>query len=102
MSRKLERVLTEIQKTELKISEWEEHLQELHVQRKLLEDKEIIKCVRSTRLEGRELLDFLDRLRDHAAYKWNKDAESDSEEIIMEAPMEEVPEREDTGYGKEA
>ena len=60
MNRKLHKVLDEIQKTEKKIAVWQEHLNELNTQKELLEDAEIIKSVRSMRLESRELLAVLE------------------------------------------
>ena len=60
MNRKLHRVLDEIQKTEEKIAAWQEHLGELNIQREMLEDAEIIKSVRSMRLNSRELLSVLE------------------------------------------
>ena len=67
MGRKLNRVLDEIEKTKKKIAEWQGYLQELHMQRKQLEDAEILKAVRSTRLEGRELLEFLSHMQEGTA-----------------------------------
>lgn len=64
MNRKLHRVLDEIQKTEGKIAEWQEHLNGLNAQRKLLEDAEIIKSVRSMKLGSRELLAVLEGVQD--------------------------------------
>ena len=43
MNRKLHRVLDEIQKTEKKIAEWQEHLKELKLLEEQLENEEIIK-----------------------------------------------------------
>lgn len=60
MNKKLHRVLDEIQKTEEKISAWQEHLGELNIQKEMLEDAEIIKSVRSMRLGSRELLSVLE------------------------------------------
>ena len=60
MNRKLHKVLDEIQKTEKKIAVWQEHLNELNAQKEFLEDAEIIKSVRSMRLESRELLAVLE------------------------------------------
>ncbi len=60
MNKKLHRVLDEIQKTEEKIVAWQEHLGELNVQKEMLEDAEIIKSVRSMRLNSRELLSVLE------------------------------------------
>ena len=60
MNKKLHRVLDEIQETEEKIAAWQEHLGELNVQKEMLEDAEIIKSVRSMRLNSRELLSVLE------------------------------------------
>lgn len=59
LSRKLNRVLDEIQKTEEKIAVWQEHLKELHVLRERLENEEIIKSIRSMKLDSRRMLEVL-------------------------------------------
>lgn len=63
MNKKLHRVLDEIQKTEEKIAAWQEHLGELNIQKEMLEDAEIIKSVRSMRLNSRELLSVLEGIQ---------------------------------------
>ena len=63
MNRKLERVLDEIQRTEKKIAEWQEHLKGLNVRRKQMEDAEIIRSVRSMKLDSHELLEVLDSIQ---------------------------------------
>lgn len=60
MNKKLHRVLDEIQKTEEKIATWKEYLEELNIQKEMLEDAEIIKSIRSMRLGSRELLSVLE------------------------------------------
>lgn len=60
MSRKLRRVLDDIQKTEEKIAVWQDHLDALNTKREMLENAEIIKSVRSMRLGSRELLSVLE------------------------------------------
>ena len=47
MNKKLQKVLDEIEKTETKIAQWQEHLKMLLVQKKQLEDTEILKSIRS-------------------------------------------------------
>lgn len=59
MNRKLNRVLDDIQKTEEKIAMWQKHLKELHIQREQLENSEIIRSIRSRKLDSRELLSVL-------------------------------------------
>lgn len=63
MNRKLNRVLDEIQKTEGKIAEWQEHLQQLNLQKKQMEEAEIIKSIRSMKLDSREMLALLEGIQ---------------------------------------
>ena len=63
MNTKLSRILDEIKRTEEKIAAWKEHLEELNIRRKQLEDAEIIKSIRSMKLEGREMLLFLENIQ---------------------------------------
>ncbi len=62
MNRKLLRVLDEIDKTEAKIAEWQAHLESLHKQRVQLEEKEIVRAVRTLNLTSRELVAVVDGL----------------------------------------
>lgn len=61
---KLSRLLDEIQKTEKKIEELQEHLKVLNMRRKQMEDAEIIKSIRSMRLGSREMLALLNSIQD--------------------------------------
>lgn len=63
MNTKLDRILNEIAKTEEKIAVWQEHLEELNIRKKQLEDAEIIKSVRSMKLGSREMLAFLESIQ---------------------------------------
>lgn len=63
MNKKLQKVLDEIEKTETKITQWQEHLKMLLIQKKQLEDTEILKSIRSMHLESRELLQVLEKLQ---------------------------------------
>lgn len=63
MNTKLSRILDEIKRTEEKIAAWKEHLEELNIQKKQLEDAEIIKSIRSMKLESREMLLFLENIQ---------------------------------------
>ena len=63
MNKKLQKVLEEIEKTETKIAQWQEHLKMLLIQKKQLEDTEILKSIRSMHLESRELLQVLEKLQ---------------------------------------
>ena len=64
MNRKLHRVLDEIQKTEKKITEWQEHLKELKLLAEQLENEEIIKTIRSMKLDSRRMLALLEGIQD--------------------------------------
>lgn len=63
MNKKLQKVLEEIEKTETKITQWQEHLKMLLIQKKQLEDTEILKSIRSMHLESQELLQVLEKLQ---------------------------------------
>ena len=63
MNTKLNRILDEIKRTEEKIAAWQEHLEELNVRKKQLEDAEIIKSIRSMKLDSREMLLFLENIQ---------------------------------------
>ena len=58
---------THLQKTEERITEWQEHLRELNIRKKQLEDAEIIKSIRSMKLNSRELLVVLDKIQNGTA-----------------------------------
>ena len=62
MNRKLLRVRDEIDKTEVKIAEWQGHLASLHEQRVQLEEKEIVRGMRAMNLTSRELAAAVDGL----------------------------------------
>lgn len=70
MNTKLSRILDEIKRTEEKIATWQEHLGKLNIRRKQLEDAEIIKSVRAMKLEGREMLAFLEQLQSGGMPAW--------------------------------
>ena len=66
MNAKLNRVLDEIKRTEEKIAAWQGHLEELNIRKNQLEDEEIIKSIRSMKLGSREMLAFLENIRNGA------------------------------------
>lgn len=63
MNTKLNRILDEIKRTEEKIAAWREHLEELNIRKKQLEDAEIIKSIRSMKMDSREMLLFLENIQ---------------------------------------
>ena len=63
MNMRLKKVLDDIQKTEDKILELQEYVKKLKIQKKQMEDAEIIKAIRSMKMDSRELLTFLDGIQ---------------------------------------
>ena len=63
MNMKLKRLLDDIQKTEDKIAELQEHLKRQNTLRQQMEDVEIVKSFRSMKLDSRELLVLLDGIQ---------------------------------------
>lgn len=63
MNMKLKKILDDIQKTEDKISELQEHLKRQNTLKQQMEDMEIIKSFRSMKLDSRELLVLLDGIQ---------------------------------------
>lgn len=60
---RLKKVLDDIEKAENKILELQEHVKRLHVQRKQMEDIEIVKSLRSIKMDSRQLLILLDGIQ---------------------------------------
>ena len=58
MNMRLKKVLDDIQKTEDKILELQEYVKKLKIQKKQMEDAEIIKAIRSMKMDSREMLTF--------------------------------------------
>lgn len=63
MNTRLGRILDEIQRTEEKITAWQEHLKELHIRREQMENEQIIKSIRSMKLDSREMLSLLEGIQ---------------------------------------
>ena len=63
MNMRLKKVLGDIQKTEDKILELQEYVKKLKIQKKQMEDAEIIKAIRSMKMDSREMLTFLDGIQ---------------------------------------
>ena len=66
MNRKLHRVLEEIRKTEKKIAEWQEHLKELKLLAEQLENQEIVRTIRSMKLDSHRMLELLEGIQSGA------------------------------------
>ena len=63
MNMRLKKVLDDSQKTEDKILELQEYVKKLKIQKKQMEDAEIIKAIRSMKMDSREMLTFLDGIQ---------------------------------------
>lgn len=63
MNMKLKKLLNDIQKTEDKIAELQEHLKRQNTLRQQMEDIEIVKSFRSMKLDSRNLLVLLDGIQ---------------------------------------
>ena len=63
MNMRLKKVLDDIQKTENKILELQEHVRQLRIQKKQMEDAEIIKAIRSMKMDSRKMLTFLEGIQ---------------------------------------
>ena len=63
MNMRLKKVLDDIQKTEDNILELQEYVKKLKIQKKQMEDAEIIKAIRSMKMESREMMTFLDGIQ---------------------------------------
>ena len=59
MNKKLKRYLDEGERVETKIAELQEQLKGIHEAQKMEEDQEIVKSIRSMKLNGRELFSLL-------------------------------------------
>lgn len=63
MNVRLKRLLDEIGKTEERIAQWQEHLRNLNLRKKQIEDAEIIKTIRSMKLDSRRLSEVLEEIQ---------------------------------------
>ena len=63
MNMKLKKLLNDIQKTEDKIAELQEHLKRQNTLRQQMEDIEIVKSFRSMKLDSRSLLVLIDGIQ---------------------------------------
>lgn len=102
MNTRLGRVLDEIQRTEEKVAVWQEHLKELHIRREQLENAEIIKSIRSMKLDSRQMLSLLEGIQNGTVslLQGGNSEESNTENSFQtdaenREPSEGLPESED-------
>ena len=103
MNMKLKKILDDIQKTEDKTAELQEHLKRQNTLKQQMEDMEIIKSFRSMKLDSRELLVLLDGIQKGTVMiQMNEDGgitvedtkETPQKESDNRPPVEQVAERE--------
>ena len=103
MNMKLKKLLNDIQKTEDKIAELQEHLKRQNTLRQQMEDIEIVKSFRSMKLDSRRMLELLEGLQEGSVCLPLIDQEEtpvqnsglDKLADNMKQAQEIVPERED-------
>ena len=102
MNRKLHRVLDEIQRTEKKIAEWQEHLKELKLLAEQLENQEIVKTIRSMKLDSHRMLELLEGIQSGTVsiplpeQEETKESSKEQTERIEKAQESEVRNHEET------
>lgn len=64
MNKKIKRYLEEIEKTEKKIADLQQYLKGIKSALKEEENNEMIRAIRGMKLEGKDLLQFLEKLKD--------------------------------------
>ena len=79
MNKKIKRYLEEIERTEKKIEELQNYLKGIKTALKSEEENEMVKSIRSMRLNSRELFDLLNGIQDGSII-FQADEESDSDE----------------------
>ena len=106
MNKRLKRYLEEEERTVAKITELQEHLETLRIAKKQEEDAEIIRSIRSMKLDGRTLFNVLNGiqeggvdveqlLRDANNHVLADDSISDDTEDINTTDAKDASERED-------
>lgn len=63
MKARLKKVIAEIAKMEQRLEETEKALKNLRAEKKMLEDLEIVKAIRSMNTEGQDVLELIDKMQ---------------------------------------
>lgn len=94
MNMRLKKVLDDIQKTEDKILELQEYVKKLKIQKKQMEDAEIIKAIRSMKMDSREMLTFLDGIQNGTVtMQFDEEGNLSMDSSETDAKKEEILER---------
>lgn len=108
MNKKLKRYLDEGERVESKIAELQEQLKGIHAAQKMEEDLEIVKSIRSMKLNGRDLFSLLCGLqegsvvlkRDGTFVSPEEKQDTEKKEQENAAVSERMPEREGKEHEK--
>lgn len=85
MNKRIKRYLDEIEKTEAKIAELQKYLKGMKTALKEEEENEMIRSIRSLKMDRTDLLAFLDGIQDGSVtFRVNQDQVSDHEAINSE------------------
>jgi len=85
MNKRIKRYLDEIEKTEAKIAELQKYLKGMKTALKEEEENEMIRSIRSLKMDRTDLLAFLDGIQDGSVtFRVNQDQVSDHEDINSE------------------
>ncbi|MCD8190367.1 MAG: DUF4315 family protein [Clostridiales bacterium] len=95
VNRKLPRYLDDIESTEKKIAELQQHLEEVRSKQKVDEDLEIVKSIRAKKMTGRELLAFLEGIQNGTLVIVPAPDMGTEDEKPETTEVQEAPERED-------
>lgn len=99
MNKKIKRYLDEIERTEKKIEELQAYLKGIKTALKAEEETEMIKSIRSMKLNSHELFDLLNGIQDGSII-FQEDEESGSGEGTGSFIVADKEEREENDYGE--
>ena len=98
MNKRIKRYLDEIEKTEKKISELQQYLKGVQSALKQEENNEMIKSIRSMKLDSHQLFDLLNGIQNGSiSFVVNQESDEEAGSFVYN---EEKEEREDFYYGE--
>lgn len=103
MNKKLKRYLDEEEKTEKRIAELQDYLKGVRAARKQEEELEMVRTIRSLKMGGHELMEFLSSIADGTVTLVPGEEEPEISELIpeMEQKNEQIYESEDMNHEDE-
>ena len=101
MNRKIKRYLDEIERTEKKIEELQAYLKGIRVVLKAEEENEMIKSIRSMKLNSHELFDLLNGIQDGSiSFQTEEESGSDEESGSFDYLEENTEDGKESDYGE--